>query len=521
MTKSKQGESDLKRIELIRYTIDHSAEPAFWIGADGRLIYVNYAACRSLGFSGKELLDMTIHDIQPELTQERWLDHWASIQIKGSHTYESSHKTKDGRIFPVEIRVNHVHFEGKEYHCAFTRDLTEHRRREAERNRMEAQMQEVQKLESLGVLAGGIAHDFNNLLMAILGNADLTMISLPPNSPVRRYVEEIALASKRAAELCRQMLAYSGKGSMMVARYDLPTIVGEMTQMLEASVSKKIILRYIFDADIPPVMADASQMKQIVINLVSNAAESISDRKGEISITIGVMFCDRDYLSQCHFNNHLPEGQYVFLEVADTGQGMDAQTREKIFDPFFTTKFVGRGLGLAAVLGIVRSHGGTIRVDSEPGRGTTIRVLLPAMPAEDEKAKSKSSKDKSASANIQVLLIDDDPNVRDVSSEMLKLLGYSVLTAPNGPQGIALYRKHKEAIDVVILDYTMPELNGMETFDELHNIRKVRVILSSGYAEKEVVQSFKGREFVDFLQKPYTIEKLRDVLEQALAQTIQ
>jgi PAS domain S-box-containing protein len=505
--------------QLIRYTIDHSAEPAFWIGADARLIYVNQAACRSLGYSCQELLGTPIHAIQPEPPKERWPEHWALIKEKGSHTFESFYTTKEGRAFPVEIRVNHVRFEGKEYHCAFVHDLTQRRRRDAERNRLEAQMQEVQKLESLGVLAGGIAHDFNNLLMAILGNADLTMISLPPNASVRRYVEEIAVASKRAAELCRQMLAYSGKGSMMVARHDLTVIVGEMAPMLEASVSKKIVLRYIFDADVPLVMVDGSQMKQIVINLISNASEALADRKGDITISIGAMLCRREYLALCHFNSHLPEGRYVFLEVADTGQGMDTQTRERIFDPFFTTKFVGRGLGLAAVLGIVRSHGGTIRVDSEPGRGTTIRLLLPALPSGDTQRDAAAAKAPESLPNLGILLIDDDSTVREVSSEMLKLLGYTVLTAPNGPKGIALYEKHQKSIGCVILDYTMPELNGLETFDELYRIHKeVRVILSSGYTEKEVFQSAKGREFAGFLQKPYTIEKLRDSLHQALTE---
>lgn len=514
----KEDDQARRQARLVQFTIDHSAEPAFWVGPDARFIYVNQAACRIWGYPREELLTMTLHEVHPGWTAQQWHDHWDLIRQESRHTHESRYRTRDGRIFPVEIRVNHVQFEGREYHCVFFRDLTEQKQREEAHNRLEAQMRDVQKLESLGVLAGGIAHDFNNLLMAILGNADLALISLSPNSPVRRYVEEIGAASKRAAELCHQMLAYSGKGSMMVARYDLTTVVGEMGQMLEAGLSKKIVLHYHFDIDIPEVMADENQIQQVVLNLVTNASESLGDKKGDITISIGVMTCDREYLSRCHLNPHLPEGPYVFLEVADTGPGMAAQIKEKIFDPFFTTKFVGRGLGLAAVLGIVRSHGGTIQVNSAPGEGTAIRILLPALEPVDADADPMASGAASWLNPKTILLIDDDANVRQVSAEMLKLMGYKVMTAPGGQLGIDLYRKHQGTIGCVILDFAMPGANGLETVDGLQGMDKnVRVILSSGYAEKEVVQSAGGRPFSAFLQKPYTLEKLRDALHRALS----
>lgn len=511
--KSAQAENHNAR--LIQFTIDHSTEPAFWIGSDARFIYVNQAACRSLGYSRQALLALSVHDINPDLTRERWADHWALIKQNGRQTFEARHQTRDGRILPVEVSVSYLRFEGQEYQWALVHDLTERRIREEERNRLEAQMQDVQKLESLGVLAGGIAHDFNNFLMAILGNADLALFALPSSSSVRHYVEEISQASKRAAELCRQMLAYSGKGSMMMARHDLATIVGEMTEMLEAIVSNKITLRFHFDADLPRAMVDAHQVQQIVINLITNAAESLGGDKGDITIALGVMHCDRGFLDQCHLNHHLPEGKYLFLEVVDTGPGMDETTREKIFDPFFSTKFVGRGLGLAAVLGIVRSHGGAIHVNSAPGRGTAIKILLPPMEWPDS-GTDASPKDPQVAGNT-MLLIDDDPNVRQVSAEMLKLLGFKVMTAPHGPRGIELYAKYHESLACVILDCTLPESIGQETFDAIQGINRApRVILSSGYTQKEVLQSFGGRPFSGFLQKPYTLEAMRDILLRAL-----
>lgn len=503
------------RVGLIEFTIDHSAEPAFWIDPAARFVYVNQAACRWLGYTRDELLDMTVHDVYPDLPARGWREYWALINEYGSHVYESRHKARDGRILPVEIRVNHVTFEGREYHCAFVRDLTEQKQREQERIRMETQIRSVQKLESLGVLAGGLAHDFNNLLMAILGNADLSMITLPPDVPARRYIDEIIVASKRAAELCHQMLTYSGKGSMMVARRDLATVVAEMAPMLEAGLSKRIVLRYHFDVDVPEVMADESQMQQVVLNLVTNASESIGDDKGDIVVAIGVMQCDREFLGRCHETHPLPEGAYVFLEVADNGPGMDARTKVKMFDPFFTTKFVGRGLGLAAVSGIVRSHGGTIHVNSAPGEGTTIKVLLPAVASIPDDAASPAPV--SAPAETTILLIDDDPHVREVGAEMLKLLGYQVMTTASGQSGIDLFEKYHPIIGCVIIGCTRPESIELETIDGLQSVdAALRLVLCSGHAEKEIRQSIGDRRFSAFLQKPYSLDALRGVLHGVL-----
>jgi PAS domain S-box-containing protein len=320
------------------------------------------------------------------------------------------------------------------------RDISERRRAEEERGKLEARMREVQKLESLGVLAGGIAHDFNNLLMAILGNADLAMFSLSAASPARSYIEEIALASQRAADLCHQMLAYSGKGRFVVGRYNLSEIVQEMAQMLEVSVSKRATLRYSFAPGLPAVEADATQLRQVIMNLITNASESLGDLSGVISVTTGVMECDRAYLADSHLDDHLPEGKYVYLEVADTGSGMDEETRRRIFDPFFTTKFTGRGLGLAVVLGIVRGHHGAIKVYSEPGKGTNFKILFPAVDWAPEDRAASAVQSAPLSHGGTVLLVDDDAKVRQVGAEMLKILGFKVLAAATGQEGLEVFR---------------------------------------------------------------------------------
>jgi len=397
------------------------------------------------------------------------------------------------------------------------RDVTERQRAEEERAKLEAQMREVQKLESLGVLAGGIAHDFNNLLMAILGNVDLALISLSPASPVIPCLEEISRASQRAADLCRQMLAYSGRGRFIVGHHDLSAIVREMAQMLEVSVSKKATLRYDFPANLPAVEADATQLRQIIMNLITNASEALEDHCGAITLSTGVEHCNRAYLSESYLDDNLPEGQYVYLEVSDTGSGINAEAQTRIFDPFFTTKFTGRGLGLAAVLGIVRGHKGAIKVFSAPAQGTTIKILFPAVPwSQIDRGASPDPSPAPLPGGV-ILLVDDDPSILQVGEKMLERLGFTVLTATDGRSALEIFKTRAGEIDCVLLDLTMPRMGGEEAFSELRRLRSdVPVILSSGYNEQEVIQLVASHGLAGFLQKPYTITKLRKILSGVL-----
>jgi PAS domain S-box-containing protein len=426
--------------------------------------------------------------------------------------------TPEGRTF--EIHAVPLHGDQGEVNAVIevARDITLRKRAEEEQAKLKEQMQEVQKLESLGVLAGGIAHDFNNLLTAILGNADLALLSMSPASPARSNVEEITRASFRAADLCRQMLAYSGKGQFVVGRYDLSEIVREMAQILKVSVSKKATLRYFFAEDLPPVEVDATQMRQVIMNLITNASEALGDQSGFISVSTGVMDCDRTYLADSYLDDKLPEGEYVYLEVADTGSGIDEETRRRIFDPFFTTKFTGRGLGLAAVLGIVRGHQGAIKVYSEVGQGTTFKVLLPAREwLLGDRGHRAAQSVQTLAGGGTILLVDDDSEVRNVGSQMLERLGFKVLTAAHGKEGLKVFQECGNEIDCVILDLTMPEMGGEEVFRELRRLRSdVRVILSSGYNEQDVTRRFVGKGLAGFMQKPYTVAKLQEVLNSVL-----
>ncbi|MHC4563571.1 MAG: hybrid sensor histidine kinase/response regulator [Planctomycetota bacterium] len=396
------------------------------------------------------------------------------------------------------------------------RDVTDRRKLETERNRLAERIQHAQKLESLGVLAGSIAHDFNNLLMAMLGNADLALLELSPVSPARQDLEDIKAACGSAAELCKQMLAYAGKGRFVVAPINLSELIEEMAHMLDVSISKKAALRFNLHEPLPAIDADAGQIRQIIMNLVTNASEAIGDKSGVISISTGAVDCDRDYLATTHLADDLTEGMYVTVEIADTGCGMDAETRAKLFDPFFTTKFTGRGLGMAAVLGIVRGHRGAIKIYSESTKGTTIRLLFPAVEADTSLPADGAAEEDVFVGEGTVLLVDDEEAVRATAKKMLERLGFSVLSAQDGQRAVDIFRKHADEIICVVLDLTMPVMDGEETFRELRLVRQdVRVIMSSGYNQQEVAQRFLGTGLSGFIQKPYTVAALADVLRAA------
>ncbi len=388
---------------------------------------------------------------------------------------------------------------------------------EEERRNLEAQIQHAQKLESLGVLAGGIAHDFNNLLAGILGNTSVALLDLPFESPVRDCIQDVERSARRAADLVRQMLAYAGKGRFVVDVLSLESVVTEMAHLLEVSISKKAVLRYNFAADVPPVRADATQLRQVVMNLITNASDAIGDESGVIAISTGVVACDHAYLAETFLDDDLAPGVFSWVEVSDTGCGMDEDTVQRIFDPFFSTKFTGRGLGLAAVLGIVRGHHGAIKVYSEVGRGTTVKVLFPSDEGATARGEEPMTKPESWSPSGTVLLVDDEEIVRTTATRMLERLGFDVVMAVDGREAIEVFREHEEQIVCVLLDLTMPNVDGEQCFEELRRIkREVCVVLSSGYNEQDLIDRFAGKGLAGFIQKPYSTQslsaKLRDVL---------
>jgi signal transduction histidine kinase/ActR/RegA family two-component response regulator len=387
-----------------------------------------------------------------------------------------------------------------------------------ERKSLEEQLRQARKLESLGVIAGGVAHDFNNLLTGILGNASLVLEILNPPDPARRMLLDMIDASQRAADLTRQLLAYAGKGRYFVQATDLSERVHRITSLIRSSIPKTVELVLDLEKDPPRVEADPSQLEQLIMNLVINAGEAIGEKNGAVVVTTSVADIEgranRDGFLGCE----LEPGRYVVLTVQDNGCGMDNMTKAHIFDPFFSTKFTGRGLGLAAALGIVRGHRGAIKVESAVGKGSTFTILFPAVSHASQVPCTMTTAPTELAGWGGILVVDDEDMVRRTATAALKRYGYQVFEAANGLDAVVLFEKHKDEISLVLLDLTMPVQGGEEAYQRLIDIRPdVPIILSSGYDELQACRCFADKPIAGFLQKPYTAETLGHKVKQVLA----
>lgn len=396
------------------------------------------------------------------------------------------------------------------------RDITQQLRQEQERKAIEDQMFRTQKLESLGVLAGGIAHDFNNLLMGVVGNTDLALLDESCSETVRKRLDHVAIAARRLAELTNQMLAYSGQSTIIEQPINISKLLLEMGDLLKPVVSKKADLRLACPIEIRDISGDPTQIRQVLMNLITNASDALGNSPGIISLRTGELYLDENSIQRMYLCEGIRAGKYIFAEVTDTGSGMDEETIGRMFDPFFTTKFTGRGLGLAAVLGIVRKHGGVIEVQSTVGKGTSFRVYFPAQVQEKKEAPDSVYELKTSTpTKKKVLLIDDEAPVLEVVSDMLKGFGYEAVIASSGKEGIEKFQKHRSALDLIILDLTMPDMGGEEVLRHLlHEPSKAKIILSSGYDESQLVENY---AIHGYLQKPYGAGVLRNTLANVLS----
>jgi PAS domain S-box-containing protein len=379
-------------------------------------------------------------------------------------------------------------------------------------------MREAQKLESIGLLAGGVAHDFNNLLTGILGNTSLVLDELPDSSRLRPLLENVMLASERAADLTRQLLAYSGKGRFFIQPCDVSKLVREISSLIQSSIPKKVQLQMDLIEDLPMVELDSAQIQQLLMNLVINGAEAIGEGKaGLVRVRTRLRDVDQAYITKNHFAfEPAAPGRYVAIQVEDNGCGMEDAVKSHIFDPFFTTKFTGRGLGLAAALGIVRGHKGSIRIETATGRGTMFEVLLPAGAEQKVEEKVPESQRELRGAG-SVLVVDDEDLVLKLATATLTHFGYRVLQATNGREAVNVFREQSADISLVLLDMMMPVMGGEEALEEIRKIRPgVPVVGSSGYSEKTAKERFGGQGLAAFLQKPYSARVLADRVKQVI-----
>ena len=485
---------------------------------DGIIQTWNDGAERLYGYKAEEVIGHPMRDLLPPDQQDEESD--ILERLRGGSPvirFESVRVRKDGSLIDVSLTISPIRDKTGQIvgvsHIAH--DISE-QKRTAE------QIRQTQKLESLGVLAGGIAHDFNNLLTGILGNASLALEDLAPESPAQSAIQSVIEASERAAQLARQMLAYSGKGHFVLERIDLSARVRETVPLIRSSIPPTVELRLNLADKLPMIEADAAQIQQLIMNIIINGAEAVPEgMPGIVTITTRRQHVDSADVHTEGAAGDLAPGAYVLFEVSDTGSGMDEETKARIFDPFFTTKFTGRGLGLAAVLGIVRGHRGSIQVLSTLGEGTAFRVLLPVAGGDQERRPAaEEGEAEYLHGTGLVLIVDDEEIVRKMAKSGLERFGYTVLVAENGARGLDIFRREADRLICVVLDLTMPVMSGEETLARMKAVRSdIPIILSSGFNEVQAVRRFKGKGLTAFLQKPYKAAVLLETIRRAVSQS--
>jgi len=640
ITERKKAEEALR---FTQFAVDHSADAAFWMDSDGRMIYVNDSACGSLGYTRQELLDMTVHDIDTDFPPDKWKDHWLTLMEKKMYVFESHHRKKNGSEFPVEITANFVEFEGKGYNCAFARnitnrkkvekalfdserkyrnlvegthdiiasldadgkftfinkvaekvfgvpqykcagihflefvcpgdrrdssekmnelinkqapfgtienrqmnksgdtrdihwtisfnydedgnytgctsigrDITEQKKVERERKKLQEQLYQSQKMEAIGRLAGGVAHDFNNTLTGILGYAELLKLQYKnPESSEANAVDVIIKSAERAADLTRQLLGFAREGKYNPVPVNLNEIVIETNRMTEKSYSRNIRGHFELENKINIVEADRNQIQQVLRNLIINAKEFMP-YGGDLFFETRNVFLNEDYTDKY---SEFQSGHFVRISVTDTGPGIPKELHEKIFEPFFTTRKIGegRGLGLATVFGIVKNHGGFLDVSSEVGEGTSFTIYLPVSEIKSNLKESPTAEEIASGSGETIFVVDDEENIRNLAKLQIQRLGYHVKSASDGEEAINIYRKMKDYIDLVLLDVIMPKMDGTQVYRELVKINpQVKVIVMSGFSKEGKAGDILKEGAAGFLQKPFKIVELSTSIKKAL-----
>ncbi len=500
--------------------INSSADGIVTLDEDRRILSANESALRLFDYSQNEMKGKRFDSLFP--AEKTWLvtsDHQALFADLASGSfagrrYEVNGIRKDSTDLPLRVGTSQMFVNNEIVLNINLQDLTQLKKQEEERLALEAQLQHAQKMESLGILAGGIAHDFNNLLVSIMGYANLAERELQEDSPAAKSIIEIERAAERAADLCLQMLAYSGRGKFSVEKVDLNELVNEINKLLNISISKNVQLVFDLQDDLRPIDADKTQVTQIFMNLLTNASDAVGDEHGRITVKTGTRQCSQEAIGSFDHSDGMESGNYVFVEVSDTGAGIKATELNRIFDPFYTTKFTGRGLGLSALLGIVRGHRGGIQVSSTPGQGTTFTIYFPVSISKPTTVIKSEKNAEVLNINGSVLFVDDEPAVLEVGSRLLEQMGFDVIPAENGKRAIEFFGQKKNEISFVLLDLTMPVMSGMDTLEALKQLDdSVRVILSSGFSVDEMSDELLKEDSISFLQKPYRYEELQSTIK--------
>lgn len=506
------------QLDVYRSLFVEDGDPCLLID-DGVITDINHMASSRLGFQPQEIIGKLAREIFfPSEKDQPDTAPWSRAALldpskKEKVDYECLCLPSSGPEFPASIAFSRP---GDDDSSIVLARISEKPKLPLNATRLEVGnevQEESRKLESLGLMAGGLAHDFNNFLLAIMGNADLLDKDLAAGKPGTELLNEIRKATGRAADLCGQMLAYAGKGPTQFQHVDLSMMVREMVPMVKVAVSRNVALRLELADDLPLIDGDLSQIHQVIMNLVVNASESIGNRAGVITIKTGISDCPCLKPDLCLLGRDIYSGQKVFLEVQDDGEGMLPDIKGRIFDPYFSTKVRGRGLGLTTVLGTVRSHQGSLCVSTGPGRGSRVKACLPVTRLKVKPITVRSRQSRDTAGRGKILIVDDEEYLRLLCSRMLQRLGYSVMLAVDGPQALDIYREQREEIEGVILDLEMPVMDGIEVLSKILEFDPAaRVIMTSGYHEREIATRFSGRGISGFIQKPYVMSDLGQVL---------
>jgi PAS domain S-box-containing protein len=502
--------------EALLLVLEGSPDAVFVEDAGGNVLYANSTACRLHEMTREELVGTNVLDLVPPDQRESVALSFDGWRTGALNEYKGFSYTKTGKSIPVEIRASSVVFQGQRALILNVRDISERLHAETEREALQEKLQKSQKLESLGVMAGGVAHDFNNLLMGILGNAELAVGELDDDSSLAESLRGIEVSAAQASELCRQMLAYAGQGKSRIERMNVNEVIQDILDLLAPAGLKNAELRFELDPGLPEVEGDVGQIQQIILNLVMNACEALDGEAGFVDLKTSTMDCDEAYLKNTWLADSLPSGTYVSLEISDVGIGMDEDTLRKIFDPFFTTKITGRGLGLAAVLGIIRGHRGAIQVVSSPGDGSTFTVLLPTAmkaaagrPSIPMKAMSEGP--------VTVMVVDDESSIRSVTGRMLRRMNICVIETCGGEEAVSVLQERGDEISCALVDLSMPRVDGVEAILQMREVRgDLPVILMSGYDKHEATERLADVDLQGFLQKPFHSDSLRAALRETV-----
>lgn len=516
-----------RRFEL---ALEATPNGVILMNESGNIILVNSKVEEIFGYSREEMNDQSVGMLVPMNYRKQHPDVIANFLKSPSSRAMGTGRDlfglrKDGTEVPLEIGLNPLDIDGKTHVLASVVDISERKQAEAEKQSLNNQIQHAQRLESLGVLAGGTAHDFNNILSAISGNAELVIMSLPEQLTDRdkivTYLENIVRSCKRASGLTTQMLAYAGKGKMIFEKIDINALIDDMRDLIGSTLSKRINLVTSLCANMPPIKADRSQIQQVILNLITNASEAIGDHDGSITLTTGVEYKNLPSLEKYKYFDYLGEGDYLFIDVKDDGVGMEQEVIDSMFDPFFTTKFTGRGLGMAAVLGIIRSHFGSVHVDSAPSRGARIKIIFPVSGDTTAEERLSDANTGKSPARKRVLVIDDEADVREILAEMMGHSDFDVSLARTGDEGLAMINQAAQGFDMIVLDMNMPGKSGAEVYAELSQSgHSYNILLISGYSEQKVsslISSDPGNSGkampTAFIQKPFTFSQLTNALK--------